>query len=606
MFKKVLKWVGILLAVVVIGAGLLAAHTWYFKPLNINWFFARAGIQFAVESPEMLSSIRVFESMGINGHNAHLDDASMESGNRMFEHAREARETLLKYDDEGLSEQDLLSKRVMMGLLDVFAEAEQYRFHTYPINQMMGVQSGFPSFMESTHQVESVEDAEHYVSRLSESGRKFDQVIDGLRHREELGILPPQFVITKVLDEMRAFVDTPVEEVILMEALVSKMDEAGLPEDEQERLALEARAEIEGTVYPAYGRLIDYFVELDDKVSENNGYWALPDGDKVYELAIRLMTTTDYSAEYIHNFGLEEVARIEEEILAILEAEGWDISGGFTQAIEELAQRPEFYYSDSDEGRDQILADYKAIIEEANEVMPQAFNIIPSAEVDVRRVPEFREKTAPGAYYQRPAFDGSRPGIFFANLYDIKATPKYGMRTLTFHEAVPGHHFQVAIMQEQEQLPFFRRMVPAIAYGEGWALYAERLAWEMGLIDDPYDDIGRLQAELFRAVRLVVDTGIHHKRWTREQAIDYMKANTGMAQSDVVSEIERYFVLPGQALAYKIGMRKILELRELAIEELGEDFDLREFHDVVLNDGALPLTLLEELVKDWIAAKQAA
>lgn len=603
--KKVLKWAGVLVLVAMVGLGLLAAHTWYFKPININWFFGRAMLQFALESPEMLSSIRILEPMGIDGHNAHLDDDSIEAGDRMFAQMIEARDTLVKYDDADLSEQDLLSKRVLLGLLDQLIAAEEFRFHTFPVNQLFGVQNGFPTFMESTHQVDDVEDAEHYVSRLSEVGRKFDQVIDGLRHREELGILPPQFVVTKVIDEMQAFVDTPAEEGILMTALMEKMDEAELPQAEQERIALKARAEIESTVYPAYERLIDYFVYLDDHVSENNGAWSLPNGDALYEQAIQLFTTTDYSAQYIHDFGLEEVARIEGEILDILEAEGWDVSGGFTEAIEELAERPEFYYSDSAEGRDQIIADYKAIIEEVNGQLDPYFNLQPVAEVDVRRIPEFKEKTSPGAYYDRPAFDGSRPGVFYANLYDIKATPKYGMRTLAYHEAVPGHHFQIALMQEQEDLPFFRRMIPAVAYSEGWGLYAERLAWEMGLQEDPYDNIGRLQGELMRAVRLVVDTGIHYKRWTREEAIDYMKANTGMAESDVVAEIERYFVMPGQALAYKIGMTKILELRELAREELGDDFDIREFHDVILRDGGLPLTILEEIVRDWIAEKQA-
>jgi uncharacterized protein (DUF885 family) len=280
--------------------------------------------------------------------------------------------------------------------------------------------------------------------------------------------------------------------------------------------------------------------------------------------------------------------------------EGWDVSGGFTAAINELAESPQFYYSDSAEGREQILADYRAIIEEIQLGLEPYFELNAEAAVEVRRIPEFKEKTSPGAYYQPPAFDGSRPGVFFANLYDVQATPRYSMRTLAYHEAVPGHHFQLAIQQQQKQLPFFRRILPATAYTEGWALYAERLAWELGFQDDPYDNIGRLQGELFRAVRLVVDTGIHAQRWSREAAIDYMLDNTGMAQSDVVAEIERYFVMAGQALAYKVGMAKFLELRELAQAELGEQFDIRAFHTLVLQGGSLPLTLLEEEVRAWI------
>lgn len=603
--KRVFKWLGLTSLVLLFIGIAFIAHTWYFKPVNINLYFGRAFLQVALQSPEMLSSIHVLEQFGINGHNAELDDESQAAGDRMFEKLKEVRSTLVTYDDADLSESDRMSKRIALSLLDSLSEAERFRYHNYPVNQLFGVQNGFPSFMESTHQINSVGDAEDYVSRLSKVGVKFDQVLDGLRHREELGILPPQFVITKVLDEMNGFVATPAEEGILMTSLSKKMQQAKLPETDQQRIAIEARNQINDTVYPAYGRLIDYFVQLDDKVDENNGVWALPDGDELYLLAIRLFTTTDYTPAYIHDFGLAEVGRIQTEILTVLDEQDWDVSGGFTEAILEMAENPDFYYSDSGEGRDQILADYKAIIEEVSEGLTPYFDVMPTSAVDVQRIPEFKEKTSPGAYYQPPAMDGSRPGVFYANLYDIKATPKYGMRTLAYHEAIPGHHFQLAIAQEQDDLPFFRRMIPAIAYSEGWALYAERLAWELGFLTDPYENIGRLQAELFRAVRLVVDTGIHYKRWTREQAVDYMLLNTGMAESDVVAEIERYFVMPGQALAYKIGMSKILELRELAKTELGSQFDIRQFHNVVLTNGSVPLDILEDLVRQYIAESKA-
>lgn len=604
LFKKIMKWFGLTLTVVVLLGGAFLAHSWYFKPVNINIFFARSFLKIALESPEMLSSIHVLEQFGINGHNAELDDESIASGTRLFDHMKNSRDILLTYEDEDLSDGDIMSKRIALNLMNMMVELEPYRFHNYPVNQLFGVQNGFPSFMESTHQIHSVSDAEDYISRMSQVGRKFDQVLDGLRHRDQLGILPPQFVVTKVLEEMRDFVATPAEEGILMVSLIDKMKEADLPEEDQQRIALAARAEIDNTVYPAYQKLISYFKVLDDKVHENKGVWALPDGDNYYRLAMRLFTTTDYSPDYIHDFGLSEVDRIQAEILEILEAEGWDISQGFYPAISEMADDPKFYYSDSGEGRDQILADYQSILDEVSEGLEPYFDVMPEAGLEVQRIPEFKEKTSPSAYYQPPAMDGSRLGVFYANLYDIKATPRYGMRTLAYHEGVPGHHFQLAIQQQQEDLPFFRRIIPAIAYSEGWALYAERLAWELGFQDDPYDNIGRLQAELFRGVRLVVDTGIHYKRWSREEAIDYMSSNTGMAESDVVVEIERYFVLPGQALAYKVGMTKLLELRDLAKAELGEQFDIRDFHHVVLTNGSVPLDILEDLVKQYIADKK--
>ena len=605
-FKKVMKWAGLTLALLLVLGGAFIAHSWYFKPVNINIFFARAFLQVALESPEMLSSIHVLEQFGIKGHNAELNDASMAAGDQLFAHLKESREILLTYEDEDLADGDIMSKRIALHMMDMLTEAEKFRFHNYPLNQMFGVQNGFPSFMESTHQVHNVGDAEDYVSRLSQVGRKFDQVLDGLHHREALGILPPQFVITKVLEEMRNFVATPSEEGILMVSLTDKMKDAGLPEPDQQRIALEARDEIESTVYPAYERLIAYFEELDNKVSENNGVWALPDGDELYRLAMRLFTTTDYSPEYLHNFGLSEVDRIQGEILGILDAEGWDTTQGFETAISEIAENPQFYYSDSGEGRDQILADYQAILDEISEGLDPYFDVMPEIGMEVQRIPEFKEKTSPGAYYQPPAMDGSRVGVFYANLYDIKATPRYGMRTLAYHEGIPGHHFQLAIQRQQKELPFFRRLIPAVAYSEGWALYAEKLAWELGFQEDPYDNIGRLQAELFRAVRLVVDTGIHYKRWNREEAIEYMISNTGMAESDVVAEIERYFVMPGQALAYKVGMTKLLELRDLARSELGDGFDIRKFHNVILTNGSVPLDILEDIVMQFIAEEKAA
>jgi len=605
LFKKILKISGALLAIIILIGGLFLAHTWYFKPVNINLFFGRTMIQIMSESPEMLSTLRVLEPLGIKGHNAKLDDDSLAAGDRFMAQLSDAYDVLLSYQDEDLSDADLMSKRIAANLLGTFVEAQQFRFLIFPVNQLFGVQNSFPSFMESTHQVNSVRDAQDYVSRLNAVGVKFDQVLEGLEHRDELGIYPPQFVVTKVLEEMNAFVATPPEEGILMVSLLDKMKEADLPEADQQQIALEARAAIEQTVYPAYGRLIAHFEALDAKVEGNYGAWSLPGGDQYYALALKLFTTTDYTPEYIHNVGLAEVDRIQAEILEILQAEGWEISLGFTAAIKEMSENPRFYFSDSGEGRDQILAEYEALIEEVSGKLEPWFATIPDAPVEVKRVPEFKQKTAPGGYYEIAAFDGSRPGAFYANLYDIKATPKYGMRTLTYHEAIPGHHFQLAIQQSQEDLPFFRRLIPFSAYSEGWALYAERLAWEMGLLEDPYDNIGRLQSELFRAVRLVVDTGIHAMRWSREEAIDYMLINTGIAESDVVAEIERYFVMPGQATAYKVGMIKILELRGLAEVELGDKFDIREFHEVVLTNGSMPLDMLEEMVLQYIEAEKS-
>lgn len=604
--KTVLKRIGLGSLVLVLLLVALAAHEWFAKkPFFFRAFLDRSVVKMAFESPETLTSLGFLESVGITGHNAELDDDSPEAMDKTFAQVRDLRETLLSYSDADLDENQRISKDIALYLADFALVSEPYRYHNYPLNQLFGVQNGYPSFMQAQHQVHSVGDAENYLSRLQKVKLKFAQTLEGLKIREAKGIIPPKFVIERVLTEMNDFVATPIQDNILYSSFKTKLADTDISADEQARLLAAAEADIKGYVHPAYQLFIDYFTQLQAKAGTDDGYWALPNGDLAYEQLLKFFTTTNYTADEIHAKGLAEVDRIQSEIMTILAAEGYDVSQGFSVAIEALAADPKFYYEDSDAGRSQILVDYQHILDEVNAGLGDAFRIRPEAGMEVVRIPEFKEKTAPGAYYQQPAIDGSRPGRFYANLYDIKATPKYGMRTLAYHEGIPGHHFQIAVAMELEGMPLIRKMAPFTAYIEGWALYSERLAWELGFQKDPFDNIGRLQAELFRAVRLVVDTGIHHSRWTREQAIDYMKKNTGMSDRDVTAEIERYIVMPGQATAYKVGMMKILELREKAKSALGDKFDLRDFHDVVLKNGAVPLDILETLVDRYIADKKS-
>lgn len=602
MIKTIFKWLGISLLSVIIIGGALASHEWYAKkPFFFRAFLDRTLIKMAFDSPETLTSLGFLESMGITGHNAELDDDRPEKADEMFAQVKEIKSALLTYQDKDLDEKELLSKEIALYLLNFADTAEQFRYHNYPVNQLFGIQNGYPSFMESQNQVNSVNDANNYLSRLKKVKVKFSQNLEGLKIRELKGIIPPKFVIERVLTEMNAFVAMPIKENILYTSLKEKMDKAPkITEEEKSKILATAEVNIQDYVHPAYQLFIDYFTKLEPKAGVDDGFWHLPNGDKAYQEQLKFFTTTDYSANKIHQLGLSEVDRIQTEIMVILTEQGFDISNGFSAAIETFAEDPRFYYPDTDKGRQQILKDYQTILDEINAGLDSAFNVRPKAGMKVERIPEFKEKTAPGAYYQQPSLDGTRPGKFFANLYDIKATPKYSMRTLAYHEGIPGHHFQIAVAMELEGLPFFRKMSPFTAYTEGWALYAEHLAWELGFEKDPFDNIGRLQAELFRAVRLVVDTGIHAKHWTRQQAIDYMKTNTGMALSDVTSEIERYIVMPGQATSYKIGMMKILSLRAKAKAALGDKFDLRDFHDAVLKNGAVPLDILERLIDRYI------
>jgi len=378
---------------------------------------------------------------------------------------------------------------------------------------------------------------------------------------------------------------------------------------EAQRADFQGRAEtaITGKIYPAYQKLIDYFREILSKTTTDDGVWKLPDGDAYYAYCLHENTTTTLRPDEVHELGLREVARIEGDMRTLLDANGF-AGQPIGEAMDKLGKDPRFLYPNDDKGRTDALVEYTQLINEAKDrSSKQLFLTIPQAKIEVRRVPEFKEATAPGAYYEAPAMDGSRPGIFFANLRDMNEVPKWSMPTLAYHEGVPGHHWQISTAEELKGLPQFRKVIPFTAYMEGWALYCEWLAKQVGWYDkDPFGDLGRLRDELFRAVRLVVDTGIHAKHWTREQAIAYMHEKTGMGEKEVRSEIERYIVMPGQACAYKVGMLKIQELRARAAKELGVKFDQREFHDTLLKNGALPLEILEEQVNGYIQRKKAA
>jgi uncharacterized protein (DUF885 family) len=601
--KRFFKWTGGIVGLLLLAAAALIVHTVWFKPLKIDWFFERVLIEVALDDPELLSQIGVLDGIGIRGHNARLSDGSEARELALFAKARRDLETLRRYDRERLDARRKLSYDMLGQFLELTPEMERWRHHNYPMNQLFGIQNGLPNFMATIHRVEDRKGAEHYIARLAQFDRRLDQALQGVQRRAALGVIPPTFVVEKVLEEMRGFVGVPARENILHTALdghLGKLVEAGtLTEAERAELGERAEAEIRATVYPVYGRLIAYYEELLPQTRGNHGVWALPDGDEYYRFAIRLMTTTELPADEIHAIGLAEVARIGREMDAILRAQGHH-DGTLGERIVQLKSNPAQLYENSDAGRARIIADYQLIIDEIDAGLGPHFDLRPAVGVKVERVPEFREAGSALAYYQPPSLDGVRPGVFYINLREVGDLPRFGMRTLAYHEAIPGHHFQIAIAQQLQGLPMFRRMVPLPAYTEGWALYTEQLAWELGFQDDPLDNLGRLQAEMFRAVRLVVDTGLHARRWTREQAIDYMLEHTGMGEKEAIAETERYLVRPGQALAYKVGMLKILELRERARQALGDNFELREFHNVVLGNGALPLDLLERVVDDWL------
>jgi uncharacterized protein (DUF885 family) len=603
---RILRYAGIGGFLVLAAAAIFLIPTVWFKPWFIEHFYARVFIQYALAHPMLLSQLRILEPYGLDFHSDDLDDFSVEFTLETADQIDRNLRILRSYDRRSQSPDQRLSTDVLEWFLRTQAEGRPFLFHSYPLNQLDGIQSALPDFMLNTHQVRSVDDARDYVARLSRFGVALDQAIESIRYRAERGIVPPRFVVRAVAREVEEFIGVSEGRNVLYTEFEKKLELLEeIPESARVELLDSARRKLEEIVYPAYRRVGTDLGKLEAMATDEDGVWKLPDGKAYYDWALRWHTTSELNADAIHAIGLAEVARIHREMRRILETEGYP-TADLGATLQALNREQRFLYPDSEEGRAQILADYETIIDEVQAWLPEYFGQLPRAPVAVERVPEFKERGSPGAYYQLPAVDGSRPGVFFANLRSVEEVPRFGMRTLTFHEAIPGHHLQVALALELEGVPFFRRVIPFTAFIEGWALYAERLAAEEGLHPTPYDHLGQLIAEVFRAVRLVVDTGIHAKRWTREQAINYMLRNTGMPEGDVVSEVERYIVNPGQACAYKLGQLEILELRDRARKALGERFDYREFHNVILGNGGLPLTLLERVVDDWLTRKLSA
>ncbi|WP_428407103.1 DUF885 domain-containing protein [Hyphococcus sp.] len=496
-------------------------------------------------------------------------------------------------------------------------EAEQsdrnfaWRNHWYEFSQFRGPHSSVPAFLINQHRVDTLEDAEAYISRLRGVKTYLAQHQDNAEAQFANGVNPPKWSYPQMIATSQNIIsgapfDDSGKTSTILEDFNKKVNALEVSDEVKEDLRAQATDAMLNSVKPAYESLIAMFEEQMETATGDDGAWKLPDGGAYYANRLQQMTTTDMSAQEIHDLGLSEVARIHAEMEEIKNAVGF--SGTLQEFFVYMREDPDerFTYPNNDEGREKYLAEATAIIDNMRGRLDELFLTKPEAALIVKRVEPFRERSAGKAFYQRPAPDGSRPGIYYANLYNMADMPIYQMEALAYHEGIPGHHMQLAIAQELEDVPSFRRFGGFTAYTEGWGLYSEYIPKEMGLYEDPYSDFGRLAMELWRAARLVVDSGLHDKRWTREEAIDYLLENTPNPEGDCVKAIERYIVMPGQATAYKVGMLKMLELRGRAETALGDGFDVREFHDVVLRDGAVPLAILEENVDAWIAKKQSS
>lgn len=535
------------------------------------------------------------------------DDISDKQADERVAIAKERLATLDAFDTTQLSEQEQLSLRLYKLGIERDLANDKFRHHRYIVHQFRAAHTQVPSFLINIHSVKSEDDAKAYIGRLNNVSTYFDQVIAQMKIREDLGVFPPAWAYDQMIDASKNVVsgapfDGSETESTLWEDFQNKVSALDIEETKKQALLDDAKAALINSVQPAYNKFIDALAHQQTLTPEGDGVWRLPDGDKWYQNRLNWFTTTDLTAEEVHQIGLDNVERIHNAMRAIMQKVGFE--GTLQEFFVFMREDDQFYLPSTDAGRQQYLDDAKKAIDDMRDAIPEYFGILPQAPMIVKRVEAFREQSAGKAFYQSPAQDGSRPGIYYANLFDMKAMPTYQLEALAYHEGIPGHHMQRTIAQELEGVPQFQKFLSFTAYTEGWGLYTEELAKDMGFYQDPYSDFGRLAMELWRACRLVVDTGIHSKQWSREKAVDYLVENTPNPQYDAQKAIERYIAMPGQATAYMIGKLKIMELREKAMNELGDKFDWKGFHDEILQYGPVPLSILEENIETWISSQK--
>lgn len=609
--RRALRYAGWTLLALLFVAGVLAWKTLFGHPFRINHLANRQAAYFLLRNPELFSQVGAVDGTILDRHSGRLADVGRAKRDADYEFAEHALVELHEFDRARLDAQDRITYDI---LEDFYGSSLAFRRFDwlsseglYPISPMFGTQVQLATFLQNTHVVKNEKTARNYVKRLRATGPKLDALTAEMQLQAKQGVVLPISLLERSIAVITDTIAPQPAASPFVTTFTTRMEKVqGLDPALRAQLAKEAAEIVETGIYPAYRRMIAALDALRPQAAtQAAGVGRLPDGAAYYAAMLREMTTSDDPPERIHAIGLAEVARIDAEMDDLLRGQGY-LDGTVAQRVKALSEDPKFLYPNTDDGRKQMLGRYREILAEVQQRMPEFFRTVPAVDLAVERMPVAAEKGSGGAYYSPAAMDGSRPGTFYASLRDTAETPMWSMKTLAYHEGIPGHHFQIATAQGLKGLPLIRQQPIYTAYAEGWALYAERLAAEIGMYrDDPLGDLGRLQAEMYRAVRLVVDTGLHAKGWTREQAIAYMVDHTGMSESDVTSEIERYMALPGQACAYKVGQLKILALRESAKAALGPRFDLKEFHAVILENGAVPLTILERLVDEWIAKKKA-
>ena len=610
--RKVWRIAGWTALVLVAALGYAGYRTVWGKPFTINMLANRQALEFLMRNPEMFTAVGLTDGSIFDQHSDQLAPYTLRQRDEDYAQLARFLAEVRRFDRATLSRQEQITYDILVDQYQTGLAFRRFDWlqgdELYPVSPMFGVEVELPAFMQTTHVVSNEKTARNYVKRLEAMGDKLDQVTAAMQRQARVGVVLPPSLLERSLTVIHDTVSGPPKDNALVTTFVTRMNKVkSLDSARKQQLESEAVAAVGARIYPAYDRMSAALEALRPAAAtQGAGVARLPDGAAYYALELRQNTTTDYTPEQVHALGLSEVARITREMDQLLAAVGLT-AGSVGERMTALGKDPRFLLPNDDAGRRQSLERYQQILDAVAARMPEYFRTLPRKRLTVERVPASQEKGTSGAYYQPAAMDGSRPGIFFANLRDMSEVPTWSMKTLAYHEGIPGHHLQISTALGLKDLPIIRQQTLYTAYAEGWALYAEQLAAEIGMYkDDPWGNLGRLQLELLRAARLVVDTGIHAQGWTREQAISYMVATTGKAQAEVASEVERYMAMPGQACAYKVGELKILELRAKAQAALGPRFNLKDFHSVILENGGVPLTLLEQLVDEWIARTRGA
>jgi uncharacterized protein (DUF885 family) len=549
-----------------------------------------------IRNPEHLSYL------GRKDRNSELADTSLEADLDDLKFTKDYLSKLQQYSIKKLNSAHQLNYRLLEKSLVEDIEDFKWRFHNYPVNQMFGRHSGLVSFMIDIHKISDLKDAQDYISRIRQFKAQLSNLEKHLDERKKQNILAASFVYPKAIQDSQNIItgqpfDKSKNTSPLWEDFVSKINNSKISSQDKTKLLDDLRDALISSVLPGFESLITKLTELEKIAPKEGGANKLPSGVDFYNNELSRTTTTSLTADEIHEIGINEVQRIHYEMNEIKKTVGF--KGNLKDFFKYVKDSPRFYYPDNSKGKKQYLSDTDRMIKGMKKRLPEMFATFPKAELMVKPVEPYREASAGLAFYSSPAIDGSRPGIYYVNLYDMKAVNKFEMEALAYHEAIPGHHMQISIAQELEGVPTFRKFSHYTAFTEGWGLYAEYLPKEFGFYKDPYSDFGRLSMELWRAARLVVDTGLHAKNWKIADSIKWLNDNTPSPDDENERAIQRYIVMPAQATAYKIGMLKILKLREDSKKLLGKKFNIKEFHDIVLKNGSLPLDILEENVKAW-------